>query len=100
MPLVTDAIRTGQQSGRVHEHLDPEAWLVELVLTLVGSFAVDSVASSLIPGDPDALRARRTKELLVRRLLLAATKSPSSDKKSIASLPRRPDDSHANATNS
>lgn len=64
MPLVTDAIRTGQASGRVHEALDPEAWLVELVLTLVGSFAVDSVSGSLLPGDPAQQRERRTRELI------------------------------------
>lgn len=78
MPLVTDAIRAGQRSGRVHESLDPEAWLVELVLTLVGSFAVDSVAASLIPGDPQVLRERRTRELtrLARSSLFRARPQP------------------------
>jgi len=64
LPLVTDAIRTGQKSGRVHEGLDPEAWLVELVLALVSSFSVDAVASGLLGGDPVQLRERRTKELI------------------------------------
>jgi TetR/AcrR family transcriptional regulator len=78
MPLVTDAIRLGQQSGRVHDNLDPEAWLVELVLTLVGSFAVDSVSASLLGGDPAILRERRTRELVrLARSSLFKTRPPS-----------------------
>lgn len=78
MPLVTDAIRTGQASGRVHPGLDPEVWLVELVLTLVGSFAVDSVALSLLQLEPAELRARRNAELvrLARTSLFRARPVP------------------------
>jgi AcrR family transcriptional regulator len=81
LPLVTEAIRTGQASGRVHEHLDPEAWLVELVLALVGSFSVDSVAHGLLAGDPVALRERRTRELtrLARSSLFRTRPTPVAD---------------------
>lgn len=81
LPLVTDAIRAGQASGRVHAHLDPEAWLVELVLALVGSFAVDSVSHGLLAGDPVALRERRTRELvrLARSSLFRTRPAPASD---------------------
>jgi len=70
LPLVTDAIRTGQASGRVHANLDPEVYLVELVLMVVASFAVDSVALSLIDGTPAELRKRRDAEIV--RLARAA----------------------------
>jgi len=63
-PLVTEAVRTGQASGRVHPKLDPEVWLVELLLLIVGSFAVDAVVGSLIQAPAEELRARRNVELV------------------------------------
>jgi len=63
-PLVIDAVRTGQASGRVHPKLDPEVWLVELLLMIVGSFAVDAVVTSLVDVPSDTLRARRNAELV------------------------------------
>jgi AcrR family transcriptional regulator len=63
-PLVTDAVRTGQASGRVHARLDPEVWLVELLLLIVGSFSVDAVVTSLVDVPSAELRARRNAELV------------------------------------
>lgn len=80
-PLVTQAVREGQASGRVHAELDAEVWLVEVVLLLVGSFAVDAVARSLVSTTPDELRARRSAELvrLTRASLFRTRPVPSQE---------------------
>lgn len=63
-PLVLRYLRAGQREGHVHSDLDPEAWLVEVVIMLVGSFAVDEVVIGIIGDDEPAARARRTRELV------------------------------------
>ncbi len=73
-PLLVESIRMGQQSGRVHAHLDPEVWLVEVVLLVVSSVAVASVAESLLMASgPDVWQRRRQEVLrLVRASLFCA----------------------------
>lgn len=72
--LVTEAIELGQREGRVHEDLDPQAWLSEIVILAAGHFSMQTVSRAIAPlgdgaeaEDPEALaawEARRTAELL------------------------------------
>ncbi len=63
-PLVLRYLRAGQREGRLHAALDPEAWLVEVVILLVGSFAVDEVVMGILGPDEGPARARRSAELV------------------------------------
>ncbi|MCB9765358.1 MAG: TetR family transcriptional regulator [Alphaproteobacteria bacterium] len=48
MGLVTEAIRQGQREGRVRPDLDPEAWLVQVVVLVLGSAALGDVADRTV----------------------------------------------------
>ncbi len=71
MGLVTEAIELGQREGRVHEDLDPEAWLSEIVILAAGHFSMDTVSLAIAPAgssaadgaDPD-WEERRAAELV------------------------------------
>lgn len=77
-PLVLRYVRAGQREGRIHRDLDPEAWLVEVIILLVGSFAVDGVVVGILDEDRKVARARRTAELLrlARSSLFCAPPAP------------------------
>ena len=63
-PLLVDSIRLGQATGRVHANLDPEVWLVEVILLVVSSVAVPSVAESLLMTSGTEVWQRRRREVL------------------------------------
>jgi hypothetical protein len=47
--LLTDAIRAGQEAGRVRADVDPEAWLIEVVVLVLGTYAAADLASTVFP---------------------------------------------------
>ena len=49
--LLTDAIRSGQEAGRVRPEVDPEAWLVGLVVQVIGTYAAADLATSIFPSN-------------------------------------------------
>ncbi len=49
--LITDYIRTGQATGQIPEDVNPEAYILELVLMIVGTVALGDVASAMISDD-------------------------------------------------
>jgi AcrR family transcriptional regulator len=67
--LLTDAIRTGQEAGRVRADVDPEAWLIEVVVLVIGTYAAADLAYTVFPpADSDArgrhsLAARQLQEI-------------------------------------
>jgi len=65
LPLVTAYIRQGQDSGVIHAHLDPDAYVVQAVLMAVTHFAVGAVPGAVTANEPD-WEPRRLAEL--RRL--------------------------------
>jgi len=46
--LITDYIRTGQEAGQIPKDVNPEAYILELVLMIVGTVALGDVASAMI----------------------------------------------------
>ena len=51
--LVTDYIRMGQEGGRVHEDLDPEAYVIQVVTMAVGAVSTGSVAAAMLGAEHD-----------------------------------------------
>jgi TetR/AcrR family transcriptional regulator len=49
--LITDYIRTGQRSGQIPEDVNPESYILELVLMIVGTVALGDLASAMISDD-------------------------------------------------
>ncbi|MCB9794301.1 MAG: TetR/AcrR family transcriptional regulator [Alphaproteobacteria bacterium] len=64
MGVVTTFIRMGQAEGRVRPDLDPEAWVLHLVLLVLSSFALGPVAEVTLPPGKQDLEQRRLAELL------------------------------------
>lgn len=62
--VVTAAIRRGQAEGRVRPDLDPEAWVMQVVLLVVGSFAVGEVVDLGLATGDEGTHARRAAEAL------------------------------------
>jgi len=50
MGLVTTAVRRGVEQGLVRPGIDPEAWVVEMVTLLVGTFALSGATVDILGG--------------------------------------------------
>ena len=69
--LLTDAIRVGQSGGRVRAEVDPEAWLIEVVLLVIGTYAAADLAAGVfsnrdLDGDGRRELARRQLDEIIR----------------------------------
>ena len=62
--LVTDAIRLGQQTGRVRAEVDPEAYVLQVVVMVLGTVASGDVSGALLGRDGDTGLERRIGELI------------------------------------
>ncbi len=65
--IICDYIRKGQQQGRVHADIDPEAYIVHMINLMVCGVAIEQSVTALMPGRPvqdDALAQRYVTELL------------------------------------
>ena len=71
MSLLTEYIELGKTEGRSHPDLDPAAYVSEVILLIIGHFALGGIASAALSAD---LKARRDAELL--RLCNAALYLP------------------------
>jgi len=71
MSLLTEYIELGKTEGRIHPDLDPAAYVSEVILLIIGHFALGGIASAALSAD---LKARRDAELL--RLCNAALYLP------------------------
>ena len=64
--LLTEAIQAGQASGRVRPEVDPEAWLIEVVVLVIGTYAAADLAASVFSTDDvdgDGRRVLATRQL-------------------------------------
>ena len=57
--LLTDTIRAGQAAGRVRAEVDPEAWLIEVVVLVLGTYAAADLAYTVFPSTDSEGRGRR-----------------------------------------
>ncbi|MDP7111916.1 MAG: TetR/AcrR family transcriptional regulator [Myxococcota bacterium] len=62
--MVTDYIRMGQQSGHVREDVDPEVYLMQVVMMVLGTVASAPVTGALLDRDEDPRMPRRIDELI------------------------------------
>ena len=62
--LVTDYIRMGQQSGRVRGDVDPEVYLMQVVMMVLGTVAAAPVTGALLGRDEDEGMPRRIEEMI------------------------------------
>lgn len=62
--LVTDAIRLGQSVGRIRSDVDPEAYLLEVVVMVLGTVASVDVTGALLGRGGDPNMQRRLDELI------------------------------------
>ncbi len=59
MKILSDYIRRGQQEGIIHEDLDPEAYILQIIQLVVGTIAIGDVVESLLDAFADARSAHR-----------------------------------------
>lgn len=65
--IICDYIRKGQQQGRVHADIDPEAYIVHMINLMVCGVALQDSILALMPAgseDPDKATQRYVEELL------------------------------------
>ena len=74
--LVAQYIRQGQQSRIIHDDLDPEAYVLHVILLVLSSIAVHGVASNLLGSEHDESVLRQQAELfrLTRTALFKRTR--------------------------
>ena len=63
--MIADYIRKGQKAGEIHESVDPEAYLIGLVATVLTTFAASPVLSAMMAdGATQPLLDRQRREIL------------------------------------
>jgi AcrR family transcriptional regulator len=62
--ILTDAIRRGQKSGRIRPEVDPEAWLTQLIVLVIGTFAAADLAAAAFPDTGEDRVLRQVAELI------------------------------------
>ena len=64
LTLLTDAIRRGQDHGRIRSEVDPEAWLTQLIVMVIGTFAAADLASAAFSKSGEYRVERQVAELI------------------------------------
>jgi AcrR family transcriptional regulator len=64
LQMLTDAIRRGQESGRVRAEVDPEAWITQLIVLVIGTFAAADLAAAAFPDTGENRVDRQVAELI------------------------------------
>ena len=62
--LITDSIRQGQSAEVIRPDVDPEAWIVEIIVLVIGTFAAADLATVIF--DDDGSRVERHLQEIVR----------------------------------
>ena len=62
--LITEAIRLGQESGRVKLDVNPEAYIMQVVFMALGTVAAGDVAEAMVPGGDAVTMDKRIAELI------------------------------------
>jgi len=58
LALLAGYIREAQRDGRARPEVDPDAWVIEVVVLLVASFSTLEVGTGVLGGDPEDARER------------------------------------------
>jgi TetR/AcrR family transcriptional regulator len=75
--LVTDYIRLGQHSGRVHPDLNPEAYMVQIVMLTLTTVAAGNITASILTSDAAPTYDEQLAELVrIARLALFLPRPP------------------------
>ena len=64
MPLVTDYIRLGQQTGVVRQDVDPESYVVEVIIMAISTVALGEVLDTVQSRDDEDRLAAMIRELV------------------------------------
>jgi len=64
MPLVTDYIRLGQQTGVVREDVDPESYVVEVIIMAISTVALGEVLDTVQSRDDEDRLSAMIRELV------------------------------------
>ena len=64
LTLVTDGIRRGQKAGHLRSDVDPEAWISQLIVLVIGTFAAADLAASAFPESTEDAVTRQVTELI------------------------------------
>jgi TetR/AcrR family transcriptional regulator len=86
--IVCDYIRKGQQQGRVHPEVDPEAYVANMINLVVCGVAMQDTVAALAPGEPGDKKAAASRHVFE---LLRVARS------SLFIHPERPDEAAAPA---
>jgi TetR/AcrR family transcriptional regulator len=68
--IICDYIRKGQQQGRVHADIDPEAYVVHMITLMVSGVALQDSITALIPA-PEQDRAQLSERYVAELLRIA-----------------------------
>lgn len=85
--IVCDYIRKGQEQGRVHEDVDPEAYVAQVINLVLCGFATHSSIRALL-GDPPVDDLESARRLLKEMLRVAKSSlfiSPSTERSALTS---------------
>ncbi|MCX4246943.1 TetR/AcrR family transcriptional regulator [Paraliomyxa miuraensis] len=69
--IICDYIRKGQQQGRVHPDIDPEAYVVHMITLMVCGVALQDSIIALMPASPSTDRGELTTRYVVELLRVA-----------------------------
>ena len=64
--LTAEYLRRGQAAGRVRADVDPEAFLVNVAATLIGTLAAGAVSEAMAPSTDPSLPAQRSLAEMIR----------------------------------
>jgi AcrR family transcriptional regulator len=64
LALLAGYIREAQRDGRARPEIDPDAWVIEVVVLLIASFSTLEVSTGVLGGDPEDARERLVASLV------------------------------------
>lgn len=76
--LLTDYIRMGQESGTIKPDVDPESYIIQVMMMVIGTVAIGGVVAALVhPGGGDSLEANVAELVRIcRDALFTAPRKP------------------------
>jgi hypothetical protein len=69
--IVCDYIRKGQEAGRIHPDVDPEAYVAQVINLVLSSFATHACLRSLIAESSDTDETTAAERLITEMLRVA-----------------------------
>ncbi len=78
--LLTDYIRLGQSSGRVKKDVNPESYIVQIMMMVIGSVALGNVAAALVQPPSGSLEPEISEIVRIARDSLFVAREPAGQK--------------------